>query len=293
MSNRNQVVVTGGTGLVGRWVVQRLLQCGYQPLVWLREDSNADALTDISGWQPFVAAQSQPVAWLELGWKGVAGKERDDPAQVWYNLPRLLENIRMAAQLGCRHWMGMGSQAEYGNRPYPIDESEEPAPESLYGQAKLACAYASAAACRAEGLSHCWLRLFSTYGAGDRYGFIGFLVRELLQGRSPQVTPCEQVWDYLYVEDVADAVVKVLQTRTCGIYNLGSGGGIVLREVAETLRRVIGRGCPEIQYGAIPYREGQTMKMESVIDRLVAAAGWQPTTSLEEGLRRTVELEAR
>ncbi len=291
MIQGDQVVVTGGTGLVGRQVVRRLLEAGYCPLVWLREDSSVEALSDITGWQRFDPTQAKPVAWMDLAWKGVAGRERDDPDQLWYNLPRMLEHIRLAARRGCRHWIGMGSQAEYGHRIWPIRESELPAPDSLYGQAKLACAYTSAAACTAEGMSYSWLRLFSTYGPGDRHGFIGYLIRELLQGRSPQVTRCEQTWDYLYVGDVADAVVNVLQSRATGIYNLGSGTGVVLREVVETLQKVIGPACPPVQFGAIPYREGQPVFIQSVVDLLTAATGWRPQTTLEEGLRLTVEQE--
>ena len=116
---------------------------------------------------------------------------------------------------------------------------------------------------------------------------IQHVIREFLAGRTPQLTRCEQLWDYLYVADAARAIVSVANGETAGVFNLGSGRAIVLKELIEKLRGVIG-SCVEPAYGAVAYRPDQVMHLEADITKLKAATGWSPTTSLEEGLRATI-----
>lgn len=293
-NERAQVVLTGGTGFVGRQVVRALLKRGYQPWLVTRPDSDLSALKELEGWQAVSAEKVpnsglRPVAWLELGWHGVAGKERDNPQQLWGNLPRILDHIKLASNLGCKYWLGLGSQAEYGNPNKLVSEDYLPQPTTLYGKSKLACAHASQAACEALQMKSSWLRLFSAYGPGDQHGFIPFLMRQFSQGIVPQVTACEQRWDYLFVEDVASAIVRAMECRIEGIYNLGSGEAVVMRQVVEAVRSMIGEACPPAEYGAVPYRADQIMHMQADMRRFKLATGWTAKIGLAEGISRTLQ----
>jgi nucleoside-diphosphate-sugar epimerase len=233
-------------------------------------------------------ARHQPAALIHCAWRGVGGADRNDPFQIQENIPLTVATVRLAAQTGCSHWIGLGSQAEYGNPNQVLDEQAPTVPTTLYGEAKLAAGREALALCTKLGLLGSWLRVFSTYGPGDHPRWlIPLVIRELLQGRAPQVTLCEQRWDYLFVEDAARAIIRVVEARSGGIFNLGSGEAPVLRDTLELIRRECGATLSPA-YGAIPYRGDQVLHLQADIRNLTSATGWTPLISLVEGLRATV-----
>jgi UDP-glucose 4-epimerase len=149
------------------------------------------------------------------------------------------------------------------------------------------------ALCEATGLAGVWLRIFSTHGPGDQpHWMIPYVIREFLQGRAPQVTLCEQKWDYLFVGDAARAIVSVADGKTSGVFNLGSGQAWPLKQIVETIRAEL-RTPIQPAYGAIPYRADQVMHLQADITKLRAATGWSPQISLEESLRQTIAWEKK
>ena len=110
----------------------------------------------------------------------------------------------------------------------------------------------------------------------------------LLRGERPKLTAGTQKWDYLYVEDAARAVVEaVFATRLDGVYNLGSGRAVAVRDIVQTIRDLIDPGLA-LGFGEIPFKANQIMHLEADIGRLSAAIPWHPTTALADGLERTV-----
>ena len=183
----------------------------------------------------------------------------------------------------------MGSQAEYGPSPYPLDESAPTRPTTIYGATKMATCILSEAMCKTSGLRFAWLRLFSSYGPKDQLDWmIPYLTNALLRGERPAVTAGDQEWDYLYIEDAAEAVVKVAcNPQAQGVFNLGSGHAYRLRDVIARVRDLIDPRL-EIGFGEVPYGPDQVMHLRADISRLVSITGWQPRTPLDEGLRQTV-----
>jgi nucleoside-diphosphate-sugar epimerase len=135
-----------------------------------------------------------------------------------------------------------------------------------------------------------WLRLFSSYGPGDNPTWlIPSLIQKLRNGGKPALTRCEQLWDFLYVEDAADAVIQVaLNEHAKGAFNLASGSARPLREIVETIRNSVAPNA-SLGFGEIAYRPDQVMRLEADIGRLSQATGWRPHTSLSEGIRLTMD----
>ena len=135
-----------------------------------------------------------------------------------------------------------------------------------------------------------WVRIFSLYGPRDNPEYIiPSLVEKLLRREKPSLTAGEQLWDYLYVRDAAEAIVDVGQNPNAeGVFNLGSGRAQTIRQTVEQLRDLIDPSLP-LGLAEVPYRPDQVMHLQADISRLQAATGWTPRTALADGLAQTIQ----
>lgn len=296
-----KILLTGATGFVGSHTARTLLESGRHELALLvRPRSDTHRIRDLLLQTTIVAGDLsdlrsvrtavkvfRPEAVVHLAWRGVVNSARNDVGQT-ANVRQALNLISLAQAAGARHWVGLGSQAEYGPCSNRITESMPTNPTTNYGRAKLAACRESAELCDRLGMSFSWLRLFSAYGPHDDPSWlIPYLALSLLRGERPKVTAGEQRWDYLYVDDVAAAVAVVAEhSQATGVFNLGSGTTSTVRSIIEQVRNLINPRLP-VGFGEVPYRADQVMHLEADISRL-AALGWRPRISLAEGLARTV-----
>lgn len=291
-----RLLISGASGFIGAAVVRRALDAGHAVGVLMREGSDDRRLRAMDGWTRFdvgpgLAAGSLPMlrdfeprCFVHCAWRGVAGAERNAAWQITENLPMTLTSVELAAAAGCRMWIGLGSQAEYGPLNCRVSESMAERPATLYGRAKLSAGIAACGLAEALGMSAAWLRVFSVYGPGDApHWFLPYVVNELAAGRSPRLTACTQRWDYLHVDDAAAAILATAETEAAGTFNLGSGDARMLRDWVELIRTALG-SSPEVHYGAVPFRQDQVMHLEADIARLRSATGWEPVISPEQGI---------
>ena len=297
------VVITGATGFIGAAVLAEFLANGTHVTVLLRPDSDRGRLAAIQGFDELTyygllsketihdLHERQPDIFIHCAWRGVGGSERNEAFQIDDNIPLTIDSVKLAAAVGCKQWIGLGSQAEYGNPNRRINEDCPLEPTTLYGKAKLESGIAALALCEAHKMAGAWLRVFSTYGPNDAPSwFIPYVIQEFLDGHTPQLTKCEQFWDYLYVTDAARAVVAAATSSVSGVFNLGSGSSYALKEYVEAIRSELGLSI-EPAYGAVPYRQDQVMHLEADITRLMTETGWSPIVTLFEGIGKVVEFE--
>jgi nucleoside-diphosphate-sugar epimerase len=117
---------------------------------------------------------------------------------------------------------------------------------------------------------------------------VSSLVKALLHGENFPLTACEQIWDFLYIEDVIEALVLALENDAVhGIYNLASGSPICLRNFVEIIRDTINPNL-SLSIGQLEYRPDQVMHLEGNSSKLQAASGWTPHVKIREGIERTV-----
>lgn len=295
-------LVTGATGLIGSYLVRLLLEHDVQVAVLMRRTSNPwrieDVLHRLHGISGDLASIEEagtairdfaPEVVCHLGWYGVGSRYRNDPAQVTQNLYGSLKLLQLAGEAGCQLWMGLGSQAEYGPCHSVITEDTPTRPATIYGAAKLCVGLLSQKLGEAYGIGFTWLRLLAAYGPkDDMEHLIPQVTLALLRRERPALTPGEQRWDYLYVEDAAQAIWQAATHPAArGIFNLSSGNACAVRSIVERIRDLVDPHLP-LGFGEIAYPPDQVMYLQADISRLQRAAGWSPQVSLDEGLRRSV-----
>lgn len=296
------VLVTGGTGFIGSHTVDVLVERGADVTVLYRPESDLDRiehrledfqlvetdLENLEAAEPEIASVDPDVI-CHSAWKGVPGSDRNDPEQT-DNIRYSLDLLELAADVGCDAWIGLGSQAEYGPKNERLDETATPEPTTLYGATKLATFRIASKLCELHAMRFAWLRIFSCYGPRNSNDwFVQYLARALLRGEEPEMTEGTQVWDYLYVTDLAEAVAEAAMNPAVeGPYNIGSGNPVTIREVARTMRDLVDPDR-ELHFGEVPYRDDQVMHLQADPSRFQTDTGWKPTVGLEDGLQRTLD----
>ncbi len=150
-----------------------------------------------------------------LGWCGTFGAERNDATLQQKNIEYTLDAVRLAKRLGCVHFVGVGSQAEYGRIESRLTPDTPTAPENEYGKAKLRAGIESRKLCEELGIRHTWVRVLSVYGPFDgKNTMIMSVIRGLISGQRVPLTKGEQMWNYLYSEDAARALFLIGETGT-------------------------------------------------------------------------------
>jgi nucleoside-diphosphate-sugar epimerase len=288
------VLVTGASGFVGLPLIAQLARGGHEvhalssradpaevPGVrWHLADLGAESAADA------LIAELAPDRLVHLAWYVEHGRFWSAPENALW-VERSLRLLRAFARGGGRRAVMLGTSAEYdwSAADAPLRELLSPlAPSTLYGVAKDALRRSSEALAEQEGFEMAWGRLFFLYGPReDPRRLVASVIRSLLEGSSVKTTSGEQRRDFLHVEDVAGALLALLESSVCGPVNIASGQATAVAEIVDQLAGAIGR--PELVLrGAIPDRREEPPLLLADISRLREEVGFQARWTLADGL---------
>lgn len=290
------IILTGATGMIGSAIVREALKQNYDITCLVRKNSSrienipqservhiVDC--DITGYGS-LELDGQFDIFMHLAWDKTSVGGRDDVDTQLANVGHTLDAVRLAKRLGCSTFIGAGSQAEYGVQSVPLTPDLPVQPESGYGIAKFTAGRLAGLLCGQLGLRFNWLRILSVYGKHDGENtLISYVIRELKNDRSPELTKCEQIWDYLNCDDAARAFLAVAERGMDGkSYPLGSGQGRKLSEYIEDIRDAI-HPATVLEFGKKPYYPHQPMYLVADISELTADTGWRPEIIFQNGIK--------
>jgi len=249
--------------------------------------------SDISGYAD-IPSSGRYDTFFHLAWDKTFGNARDDTDAQLKNVQYTLDAVRLANRFGCSAFVGAGSQAEYGPVSRKLRGDTPVNPLSGYGIAKYAAGKLSGLLCDQLGMRHNWVRVLSVYGAMDNpYTLISYVIDGLLNGDAPELTKCEQIWDYLNERDAATAFIAISKDGISGkTYTLGSGTERTLRSYIDDISRIIN---PERQplFGEKTYYDNQPMYLVADINELIHDTQWKPIVRFEDGIAEIVNIKRR
>lgn len=291
-----KIIITGATGMIGSAIVRESLKQNYDITCLVRASSsriknipqvNHVHIIDcnISDYKTLELKDKFDV-FMHLAWDKTSVSGRDDVDCQLKNIQYTLDAVRLAKRCGCNIFIGAGSQAEYGIQKVPLTPELPVNPESGYGIAKYSAGKFAGMLCKQIGIRFNWMRILSVYGPNDGDNtLISYVIRELKAGRSPELTKCEQTWDYLHCDDAARAFLAVAEKGVNGkFYPLGSGQGRRLSEYLEDIKAIINPDV-ELGFGKKEYYPHQPMYLVADVSELEKDTGWKAFILFREGVK--------
>ncbi|MEO8620120.1 MAG: NAD(P)-dependent oxidoreductase [bacterium] len=305
------VVVLGVTGFIGRWVARALAAQHAALTVVGRDRRSTEAMlrdlgirgtvvtADLAqpGVVHDVVARVRPVIVFNLAGYGVDTSERDVQASSALNadLPPAIADAM--AELVSDGWRGQhvvhtGSALEYGTAPGDLEEHTIATPTTLYGRTKLAGTLRLHDRATQLGVRAVTARLFTVYGAGEHDGR---LLPSILAGARTEapirLSAGMQQRDFTYVADVVEGLLRLgaLPAADVGVVNLATGVLTTVRRFVEIASDVAGIAAQRLEFGALPARAEEMHHDPVNVARLRSLVGWSPDTTIDEGVRHTLE----
>lgn len=307
---RMRVLVTGGAGFLGSALVARLVTLGHS----VRVIDDLSAGGDPARLPADVSFSRGDVNDVPRLWSLLQGVEcvyhlaarvsvpeslrypRDYNAVNVGGTVSLLEAIR---DVGVRRLILASSGTIYGNQPeQPVRETMVPDPQSPYAVSKLAAEQYVCTIGRLWGIDTVCLRVFNAYGPGQQLPVahppvIPYFMHQILAGGSLVVHGNgAQTRDFVYVDDVIDALVRATEVAlpACRVINVGSGVETSINALVRLLEDVTGREAHALM---VPDQSQGVMRMCADLTRAGALLGYAPKVTLEDGLRRMLAHDPR
>lgn len=290
-----KILITGGTGFIGRHVINELLKRKYEIHLIVSTINNHLPtslyqhkldLMDIKCLNTFMSDYKFDKL-IHLAWYTGAKCHSSNINIDWtISTLNLLSQFKMN---GGQVFLGAGSVSEYDfSYGYLIENKTPLNSPSLYGQSKASIYKIGEIFCKQNFLDFKWARIFNLYGPNEKSSrLMPSVINAMLNNDNVKVSDCVKIQDYLHVFDTASAIVDLLESKVNGAVNICSGIPIKLRVIVEKIAEMTSfKG--NILWGAIPTSFDEPFVVGNN-QKLVEQVGWKQKISLDEGLKLTID----
>lgn len=300
-----KVLVTGASGFIGGHLVDRLIADGAAITVLAR--SHASLPARWSGRVQAVVCEDWSMPGLRralpafacdtvfhLAAYGVLPGDRDADAMIRINVELPATLVRLCADWNARLVMA-GTFSEYMKPASnePRTELSPLEPYKLYGSSKAAGGLLASAIAKDIGVGLRVLRLFKVYGAGEAsHRLLPALVQGLSQRRRVEMSPGTQVLDFIYIDDVIEALLRaddhVRDHGAISTWNVATGQGNSVRRFAELVAAAMDADSSLLGFGEIAMRKDDEPWLVGDPRLMRSQLGWYPQIDLKTGIRAAV-----
>jgi nucleoside-diphosphate-sugar epimerase len=306
--SRQVAFVTGATGFIGSHLVRRLVRDGADVHVLCRAQSNFHRLLDVRdrltthevslfdapGLSALVQAiRPQRIFHLAAA-TVVAGATGTSEELVRVNVLGTVNLLDACAGIDYRGLVTTGDSFEYSAQHAALAEDACCRPDTPHGIAKLSATLFAQSHGHA-GRPVVVLRLFSTYGPGDNpRRLVPRVITGAASGTPIMLSRRDISRDWVYVDDVVDLYLEAADRATAlrgGVFNAGSGVAVSIGEITDRLLELTGVTA-DVRWGVFPAPPHDDTPWIASTARTFAAFAWRPRTTLDHGLRATIEAVA-
>lgn len=294
-----KVLVTGATGFIGRHTLAPLTDAGFE--VHAVTSKIPVNLTDVHAqccWHTMnllepmqvknLVSIIKPTHLLHFAWYNIPGKCLvAEENFLWVQAS--LELLRHFGEQGGERVVMAGSALEYDwNYGYCSEVLTPRNPHTTYGICKNALQEMLKAYAEITNLSSAWGRVFNVYGPFDHpKRLVSSVIFSLLHSKTALCSHGNQLRDYLYVEDVANAFVSLLESNIVGEINIASGKPVAVKEIVLKIAEKLGK--PDlVKLGALLTSADEPPLFAAKIVRLSEDLFFVPENNLDMGLEKTI-----
>lgn len=288
-----RVLVTGGSGYVGRHAVDALVDRGCDVHVLTRDPERGH--NQAARWHGVdilradhpleqTVCDIQPDICLHLAWDVSPGFWMSPANLDWVAASMRL--LRAVHDAGGQRFVGAGTCGEYdwAQADRALGEDAPRAPHTLYGAAKDAVRRVVDSYCRQSAMTHAWGVLFFSFGPHEQQDrLVPSVLRNLLAGRAAMATAGTQQRDFMDSRDQGAALAALALGNVQGAVNIASGQAVAVADLLRQLAEKCGK-TDLLRLGALPMRAEEPDLLLADVTRLRDQVGFCPAISLDQGL---------
>lgn len=292
-----KVIVTGANGFIGSSLIKKLVANNVEVVavdITFAGDRLpvTDLITKVESGVDAVLAEKIPAgeydAFYHLAWRGVNGAAKADPTVQLANIQMAVDCANVCKQIGVKKLLCAGTVAE--NATYSLPNLQQTSGGMMYGVAKHACQLIVEDYCKNIGLPFVWMQFSNIYGVGNKTGnLVSYTLGELMAGKEATFGPALQPYDFIYVDDLIEAVYRLGANETKkAFYYIGSGSPRILKEYLLRIGELV-RYADKVGIGIRP-DDGIKYSMDMFSNKdLVEAIGEYVSTDFDCGINKTIE----
>jgi len=297
----NNVIVTGADGFLGYNLVNRLLNEGMEVYAVVYPGHNiyknigfeklhvkcVDLNHAMNSITEFPMGKIDTL--YHLAWTGVCPELRNELEVQMMNVSMTLECMKLAAAVGVKRIVLPGSTNEYLYYGRPINKDAIPSPSNAYGAVKIALRYLCGDFARRNNMEFIYTIITGIYAANRKdNNVIFYTIDKLLKREKPLLTKLEQLWDYVFIDDVMEALYLIGEKGKNGaVYAIGHGDNWPLRNYIEIIHKKIDLSVP-LGIGEVPY-DCEIIPSSCIdLNDIRRDTGFEPKVGFEEGISRVI-----